>query len=143
MVSGAQSLKYGSALLVFCAASALASCEEQMLDCVAVSSDCAPLYEPTFDNIHQRTLVPSCAIGSSCHSSEGAKAGLVFDTADESYKAILGLDDPGSAFIPDDPGCSLIVKRIESIENPMPPGQRLSEAERCVIVQWIAQGAPR
>jgi hypothetical protein len=47
--------------------------------------------------------------------------------------------------IPGDPGCSEVVRRIESSdeEYQMPPGDKLSEGERCAIRRWIAGGAVR
>jgi len=110
-------------------------------ECVEVSADCAALYPATFDDIFQRTLVPTCAAGgSSCHSAAGAQGGLVFADADASYQALLD-----GRVAPGDPGCSLIVQRLESKEADfqMPPGLPLSPEERCVFVRWIAEGAPR
>lgn len=116
-------------------------------DCVAdVPLDCAPLYEPTFDNIHQRTLIPSCAVsGASCHAAEGGQGGLVFSDADSSYAALLGTGGQRPRVAPGDPGCSLIVERLWSSDPSvvMPRGAPLSEAERCVFTQWIAGGAKR
>jgi hypothetical protein len=112
--------------------------------CIVVSADCAPLYEPSFDNVYSRTLSQGCAAsGSSCHSSEGAKAGLNFSSADQSYALLLGEDDGIARVSAGDAGCSILVQRLESNSDPMPPGQPLSEAERCAIIQWIDQGAKR
>ena len=36
----------------------LAGCGAPCLDSVDV--ECAPLYEPTWDNVHSRTLEPTC-----------------------------------------------------------------------------------
>jgi len=109
-----------------------------------VDLECAPLYEPTFDNIFERTLRDSCALdGTSCHSREGAKNGLVFVDADESYSMLLG-DQGRERLIPGDPSCSLIVRRIESTgRSQMPPDDPLSESARCAIELWIANGAQR
>ena len=58
-------------------AAALAGCSGD--ECLAdLSADCAPLYEPSFQNVFAQTLKPSCAIGrAACHAPEGAKHGLV------------------------------------------------------------------
>lgn len=111
--------------------------------CVEIDvTACTPLYPPTFDNIYARTLEPSCGVsGSSCHSSDGAKAGLVFADPDDAYAALLD-----GRVEPDDPSCSLLVKRIESTDRgfKMPPGSReMADGERCAIEQWIADGAAR
>jgi hypothetical protein len=113
--------------------------------CVQVSTDCTPLYEPTFTNLFDRTFQPTCGVaGGSCHSAEGHKAGLVFADVDQAYDLLLGTD--GRARVtPGDPGCSLLVERTES-EDPgfqMPPRDPLDEATRCTIRQWIANGADR
>ena len=58
---------------------------------------------------------------------------------------LLGQNGAAPRVIPGDPSCSLVVERMVS-EDPkqlMPPGSMLSEAERCVIVQWIQDGAKR
>lgn len=110
--------------------------------CVEVDPECAPLYQPTFDELYARTLEPTCGIGgAACHTREGAQNGLVFADPDEAYELLLG----GERVVPGDPGCSLLVKRLET-DNPnlqMPPGDALSEAERCVVVRWIDDGAER
>ena len=103
--------------------------------------ECSPLYEPIFSEIHQQTLVPSCALaGGSCHSSQGAKGGLVLEEEQGAYEALV---DNADRVKPGDPACSGLVVRLESSSNSfvMPPGSPLSEAERCVLRQWIAAGA--
>jgi hypothetical protein len=126
---------------------ALASCgDDEEQACVEdLTTDCNPLYSPTYDQVFTRTLVPTCAQpGTACHASEGAKGGLVFEDADESYALLLG--EVGEArVLAGDAACSPLVIRIESSESSvvMPPGAPLDAAERCAIVQWIANGAER
>jgi hypothetical protein len=109
-------------------------------DCVEVASDCAPLYEPSFEQVFTRTLAPTCAGGgSACHGSEGGRGGLVFAEKSASHAALVG----GGLVVPGDPGCSELVARLAS-DDPdvqMPPGAPLSVAERCAIERWIAGGA--
>jgi hypothetical protein len=130
------------AVACFAALATLTACPADDA-CIEVDvSACTPLYAPTFDNVFSRTLEPTCGVaGSSCHSAAGAKAGLVFEDADDAYDALLdGRVEPG------DPGCSLIVRRLESSDRSfkMPPGSRvLDEGERCSIERWIATGAER
>lgn len=108
--------------------------------CVDVSTECDPLYAPTFDNIHSRTLVESCAT-STCHGGDSPVRGLDLTDADSAYDALVGdgLVEPGEV------GCSELVARVdaESSGALMPPGKQLPEAARCAIRQWIEAGAPR
>jgi hypothetical protein len=109
---------------------------------------CTPLYRPTFDNIFANRLGMTCgasSTGGSCHAAKGAMAGLVLETKDAAYDALLGAGGGRQRVIPGDPECSLLVQRLES-NNPgfsMPPGAKLSADERCAIEQWIANGAER
>lgn len=134
-----------TALPIAALAAALAACSGGGQTCIEVSASCNPLYEPTYDNVFTRTLEPTCAVDGPCHNASSAQGGLVFEDPDEAYDLLLGSD--GEARIePGDPGCSLLVRRVES-DNPgfrMPPGgSPLSAEERCSIIQWIADGADR
>lgn len=111
-----------------------------------LSTQCSPLYPPTFDDIYTRTLHPTCAQeGSSCHSSQGMMGGLVFEDEDTAYDLLLGRVDGRARVEPGDPSCSLIVEHLESTDPSfvMPPGAPLSDAEKCAFIQWIAMGAQR
>lgn len=113
-------------------------------NCVEVDDTCAPLYEPTFDNVYTNTLQPTCGVaGGGCHSSEGAQAGLVFDDPDDAYEALTAGDSP--IVTPGDPSCSLLIIRLEQSDpdDAMPPGSPLDAAERCAVAQWVAAGASR
>ena len=120
-------------------------CSGGLPECVpAISADCAPLYPPTYDNVYDRTLLPSCGrSGAACHATEGAQGDLVFADRDDAYATLLeasrGLVKAG------DDACSLLTVRIDAPEDAdtMPPGRRLSTAERCAIRRWIAEGAAR
>ena len=111
--------------------------------CEVLDTDCGPLYAPTFDEVHRNTLQTSCGLGGgSCHSSEGAAAGLVLDGgADDAYGNLVdrGLLDLEA------PECSHLLDRMDPVNpgNSMPPGAMLGEAERCAIRQWVAAGALR
>jgi len=127
--------------LLLCAAviAATASCSDEAT-CIEVDVDCERLYEPTFDNVFSETLEAKCGISGPCHNATSAKAGLVYEDPDESYDLLLE-----SRVEPGNPGCSLLIRRIESTNTGfrMPPGGMLSEQERCSIRQWIASGAER
>ncbi len=121
------------------------------LPCVTVDTECDPQYVPTFDNFVVNTLTTKCAVpGGACHSTAGAQGDLPLEVADETdYDALHAtlLEDAGrgARIIPSDPGCSLLVKRLEAEDHnaAMPPGAPLKQEERCAIIQWISAGAKR
>jgi hypothetical protein len=106
---------------------------------------CAPLYDPTFDQVFTRTLKPTCALsGASCHAAEGAMGGLVLTDADSAYAALLGQDGGKGRVVAGDAACSLIIERLDATDaRVMPPGAPLADAERCAVAQWIQNGAKR
>jgi hypothetical protein len=107
--------------------------------CITVEISCAPLYTPTFDNIYAMTLRDTCGSQrSSCHSAIGRQGGMTFQDEQHAYDALLA-----GRVVPGDPGCSKMVVRTDSpgAAYQMPPGDPLSEAERCTLIQWIAAGA--
>lgn len=111
------------------------------LTCEEFVETCAPLYQPTFDNVFQRTLVSTCGVaGVSCHAAEGNQGGLAFADADQAHALLLA-----GRVVAGDACASLLVDRIEATDSSrMPPGATpLPEGERCAIEQWIAAGAER
>lgn len=102
-------------------------------------TDCAPLYEPTFSNVYQRTLSQSCAVGgAACHGSDGAVSSLVLIDEDQAYDAVLAHVTAGDA------ACSPLSTRLSGVGgDQMPPGTPLDDAAICAIRQWIADGALR
>ena len=111
--------------------------------CVQVDTACQPLYEPTFANIFQNTLVPSCGVaGVACHAPEGAAGGLVFADIEQSYQQLAG---DSARIDPDNVGCGALLSRLGSTEPSyqMPPSAPLAEAELCAIRQWVVSGAVR
>jgi hypothetical protein len=111
-----------------------------------LSTACAPLYDPTFQQIFERTLKPTCAqAGGACHAMDGARGGLIFEDPDRAYQLLLGQDGARRRVSPGDPACSLMVEKLESKDPSfvMPPGAPRPEAERCAIEKWIAAGAAR
>jgi mono/diheme cytochrome c family protein len=75
-----------------------------------------------------------------CHGKDPAKIKKKLKILD--HAALLA--DKRKLVVPGAPGDSLIVKRIESAESPMPPEDQppVPEAERKVLRAWIAAGAP-
>jgi hypothetical protein len=122
---------------------ALASCGDQSACLAPLDLDCAPLYEPTFDNVHSITFSGKCSLGgTSCHGSSGNKGGLSFSSdVDTAYDALTSSGRVDTV----QPECSILLQRLLSSLNTevMPPGNPLPESELCAIKQWIAAGAPR
>jgi hypothetical protein len=108
--------------------------------CITVDTTCAPLYAPTFDNVYTTTLRDTCGSArSSCHSAAGKQGGMSFEDESHAYASLLaGRVTPGN------PGCSKMIVRTDSpgASYQMPPGDPLSEPERCALIQWVQAGAP-
>jgi len=127
-------------LVAVLAAPAVACTTEPPPACIVVDTTCAPLYAPTFDNVYTMTLQNTCGSGrASCHSAAGHQGGMTFETEQKAYDALLA-----GRVMPSNPACSKIVVRTSSPGAPyqMPPGDPLSEAERCSLIQWVQAGAP-
>ncbi len=75
-----------------------------------------------------------------CHSSDAkAKAGLYLDSKAGAIKG----GDSGAALKPGDPGGSLLMQRVKSAVDPMPPsGAQLTADQISDLETWIRQGAP-
>src|SRR3954468_366897 len=96
--------------------------------CITVDTGCAPLYNPTFDNVYTMTLRDSCGSArSSCHSAAGQQGGMSFQDEAHAYAALSA-----GRVVAGDPGCSKMIVRIDSpgADYQMPPGDALSAAER-------------
>lgn len=111
------------------------SCEERLDDLI----DCTPAYEPTYAEVFENTLRPSCGkTGVSCHA-EGRQAGLGFVDAEQAYRDLheTSVVQAGA------PACSRLVARLRETDPKlrMPPGRALDAAEVCAIVRWIERGA--
>jgi hypothetical protein len=113
-----------------------------------LSANCAATYSPpTFGTIFANIFQPNCAVGTgTCHTSDFAAGGIVFADAGAAYDTLLGVEGGTPYVIPDNPGCSTLMKRLESSDPNyhMPRGTTfLSEGDLCTITQWIAGGAVR
>jgi hypothetical protein len=109
-------------------------------ECIEVDLGCAPLYVPTFDNVYTNTLSEGCGSQRvACHSAEGQKGGMSLGDPQAAHAALLA-----GRVVAGNPGCSEMVVRVMSVGESyqMPPGSPLSEAARCALVQWVANGAP-
>jgi len=114
--------------------------------CVALPDSCDPLYAPTFDNVYENTLRPTCGFeGTACHGVDGGQGGLVFADVDEAYAALTDDSAGEPPVLQGDPSCSLLMRRVASEDSSqtMPPGDPLSAAEQCAIRMWIEEGAKR
>lgn len=115
------------------------SSDEAPPSCITVDTTCAPLYSPTFDNVYNMTIKDTCAASAACHSASGRQGGLSLATAQEAFDALRA-----GRVVPGDPGCSEVIVRTDSpgASYQMPPGDPMSAAERCALVQWVQAGAP-
>ncbi len=111
----------------------------------AVDTECTPLFEPTFSELHSRRFSVTCSSGgTSCHGPSGRQAGLALADFDEAYALLLGEDGERARVVPFDPECSELVRRVDDRgAGVMPPGEPLSEGERCAVRLWIANGAAK
>jgi hypothetical protein len=113
-----------------------------------LSTECQPLYDPpTYQRIFDTIFQPTCATGKgTCHTSDGQKAGLVFEDADIAYHLLLGEGGARARVLPKNAACSILEMRVEN-QDPnvrMPPGPvPLLPSQRCMITQWIESGAAR
>jgi hypothetical protein len=110
-----------------------------------VDTECTPLFEPTYTELYTRRLSTTCSSsGASCHGPNGRMGGLDFADPDESYAQLLGQTGGKARVVPFDPRCSELVQRLDGQGALlMPPGEPLSEGERCAVRLWIANGALR
>jgi hypothetical protein len=111
---------------------------------------CSATYSPpSFTTIFTNILQPNCAVGmGTCHTPDYAAGGLVFADQMTAYDLLIAPDGGPAGttpyVIPGDPGCSTLMKRLESTDPNyhMPRGPNsLSAGDLCTIVQWISQGA--
>jgi cytochrome c len=84
-------------------------------------------------------LVAHCA---ACHLGANHKSGLSLETKASTLKG--GRD--GIVIVPGDPGASLLVKLIRhegpaDDPKPMPPKEKLSDADIATVTEWIKAGA--
>ncbi|MDB4956690.1 MAG: hypothetical protein JWO36_4259 [Myxococcales bacterium] len=97
---------------------------------------------PTFDNVYKNTLKTGCGSDrASCHSAAGHQGGMSFETPAIAYAALT--DPAHPRVMPGNPACSLMIVRTDSpgTDYQMPPGDPLSAAERCALIQWVQCGA--
>ena len=109
--------------------------------CEEVSDEaCTPLDTPAFINVYDLVMTSSCAVGGSCHGGGASAGGLDLSDLESAHEALL---ESGNV-IPGEAGQSPLMSRLDSSVSHgqhMPPGQTLSEAQRCMIAAWINQGA--
>jgi hypothetical protein len=112
-----------------------------------LTPNCAALYDPpSFEALFTNILQPTCASGTgTCHTRDFAPRGLIFEDQQQAYNLLLGMNGAPQRVIPGDPGCSIIMRRLESHDPNyrMPPGNTpLTEPQLCTFVKWISNGAP-
>ena len=134
-------MRLGFLLLVWAGLSCLGGEEPVPSTCVeGLDRQCAPLYEPSYEQVFRQTLMPKCGVGNgSCHDPGGGNGGLVISDLETSHGALLD----GGFVLPGDPECSPLIQVTEGHPSvsAMPPGAPLSAEERCALIQWVASGA--
>jgi mono/diheme cytochrome c family protein len=88
-----------------------------------------------FESKIRPLLVKNCA---SCHSGGQSKGQLSLDTAAGWKKGGYS----GPAIVPGDPSRSVLIQRVKSAANPMPPNGKLSNEEIAALEAWVKMGAP-
>ncbi|HVW23929.1 MAG TPA: hypothetical protein VHC69_01070 [Polyangiaceae bacterium] len=109
------------------------------------STNCTPLYEPTFDNVWLNTLKPTCA-AAGCHSGSMPTGDMALDVEDDAYTNLLTKSTTSEPRVtPGDVKCGKVIVRLHTKDQPysMPRGQMLDDDTLCSITQWIANGAKR
>ena len=103
----------------------------------AAEKKITPEQQEFFESKIRPVLVDSCY---ECHSADSkAKADLYVD----SKAGLLTGGDSGPSIKPGDPGSSLLIERIKSAIDPMPPsGEALSPEQIADLETWIRMGAP-
>ena len=118
-------------------------CAEPEPACSApIDEACIPLFDPTFNELHRRVLLPTCSTGGgACHAISGARGGLILEDLDGAYEALVG----ASRVIPGEPSCGPILSRLNTQDGDrlMPPGRRLDDGTLCAFQRWVEDGAPR
>ena len=113
---------------------------------VSLSPDCDTAFTPTFTEVSERVLRPTCSAGgSACHSTEGAQGGLKLESPDDAYGMLVEGVGGHNLVVPGNAESSELMVRIETTgeEWSMPPGSQLDAGERCAIQKWIEAGAAR
>ncbi len=101
---------------------------------------------PTFTEVRDDILLPSCSLGTSCHS---AGAGGLTLTAEGAWDALVDIESAQAAgeilVIPDDADGSYLIKKVEwadGIEGEgMPLGTTLDQELSDDLRDWIDAGA--
>ena len=112
----------------------------------AATTNCAPLYQPTFDNVWKYTLSVTCA-AVDCHSGSQPTGNMALDQEDQAYANLLSKSANGEPRVnPRDVQCGKVIVRLHTPNEPYsmpPPPTSLDPGALCAITQWIANGAMR
>ena len=103
----------------------------------ATAQQISPADQEYFEAKIRPILVDNCY---GCHGDGATKGGL--DLA--SKGGVLNGGNTGPAVVPNDPGKSVMVKRIKNLADPMPPSNKdpLTDAQISELESWIRRGAP-
>lgn len=125
-----------------------------------VSDNEEPAATPGWRGLHAAVMKTSCAVGA-CHDGPKGIGGLSFETAEDSYAALVGMPPTNGAaasdgfllVAPGEPERSFLLRKVskdqEVLEKeahgaPMPLGNldRLGPNTLAALTQWIEDGAP-
>jgi len=110
-----------------------------------------PSPDATFTRVQREVFTPQCAIAG-CHAGPASVAQEGMPLGEGlSYGAIVGIRSAQMPSLlrvaPADPANSYLVRKITPGSfisgEPMPQGGSLTEAERRLVRDWVARGAPR
>ncbi|MBT6450170.1 MAG: hypothetical protein HOK62_05585, partial [Verrucomicrobiales bacterium] len=103
----------------------------------ATAQQISPADQEYFEAKIRPILVDNCY---GCHGDGATKGGLDLS----SKGGVLNGGNTGPAVVPNDPGKSVMVKRIKNLADPMPPSNKdpLTDAQISELESWIRRGAP-
>ncbi|MDQ5857407.1 MAG: hypothetical protein M3542_03915 [Acidobacteriota bacterium] len=143
-------MKRGIPLLALLASCALfAGCGDEKR--LFTEPDAPPSELATFTRVQREVFTPKCAL-SGCHfgPSSAAQEGLVL-TESVAYDTIVMVRSNQNTSLfrvaPFDPANSYLVRKITPgsiiVNDRMPQTGELTDAERRLVTDWVARGAPR
>ncbi|MEO8348833.1 MAG: hypothetical protein ABI610_07975 [Acidobacteriota bacterium] len=143
-------MKSGTLFLALLASCALfAGCGDEKR--LFTEPDAPPSELATFTRVQREVFTPKCAL-SGCHlgPASAAREGLVL-TESASFDGIVMVRSNQNTSLfrvaPFDPANSYLVRKITPgsfiVGDKMPQTGELTEAERRLVTDWVARGAPR
>ncbi len=103
---------------------------------------------PSFTEIHERVLQPSCVFAT-CHESGPSPAGMLSLAANDAYAGLVEVRSSVVTakvrVVPGDPSASYLMEKLTeampTAGDPMPPGAPLEDDRIELVRAWIEAGA--